>query len=229
MASLVASFEGLAAAGGGAHLGAEQLHPPHVQRLALDVLGAHVHDAIEPEERAHGRCGDAVLAGAGLGDDAPLAHPPREQQLPDGVVDLVRAGVAQVLALQVDARAEVSGEALAERQRRRAPDVRAEEVVVLGLEALVGPGLGKGRAEVFEDRDEDFGDEGAAVVAEPAARVGGAVACGGGECSGHVGSGGGGSGRRRGEEAKSRGGQEPRRHRVDGLSARAFLLQLLVS
>ena len=34
-----------------------------------------------------------------------LAHPRREQRLADGVVDLVRAGVVQVFALEQDARA----------------------------------------------------------------------------------------------------------------------------
>jgi hypothetical protein len=45
-----------------------------------------------------------VLAGAGLGDDALLAHALREQGLPEGVVDLVRPGVEEVLALEVDLR-----------------------------------------------------------------------------------------------------------------------------
>jgi hypothetical protein len=46
-----------------------------------------------------------VLAGAGLGDDAGLAEAPRQQDLADAVVDLVRAGVVQVLALEEDAAA----------------------------------------------------------------------------------------------------------------------------
>jgi hypothetical protein len=45
-----------------------------------------------------------VLAGARLGDDARLAHAPRQQHLADAVVDLVRAGVAEVLALENSAR-----------------------------------------------------------------------------------------------------------------------------
>ncbi len=40
--------------------------------------------------------------GAGFGDDALLAHAPREQRLAERVVDLVRAGVEQVFALEVD-------------------------------------------------------------------------------------------------------------------------------
>ena len=84
------------------HLGAEQLHPLDVGRLAADVLGAHVDDALEAEQGAGGGGGDAVLAGAGLGDDPRLAHPLRQQRLADRVVDLVGAGVGEVLALQVD-------------------------------------------------------------------------------------------------------------------------------
>jgi hypothetical protein len=41
----------------------------------------------------------------GLGDDAPLAETLREERLPDAIVDLVRAGVIQVLALEPDLRA----------------------------------------------------------------------------------------------------------------------------
>ena len=86
-------------------LGAERVHPEHVRLLALDVLGAHVDDARQAEQRARRRGRDAVLAGAGLGDDPGLAEPPRQQRLAERVVDLVRAGVGEVLALQVEAEA----------------------------------------------------------------------------------------------------------------------------
>ena len=85
------------------HRRAEQLHPNDVERLAPHVLGAHVDAALEAEQRTRGRRGDAVLAGAGFGDDAALAHAPGEQRLAEGVVDLVSAGVRQVLALEKDA------------------------------------------------------------------------------------------------------------------------------
>ena len=49
----------------------------------------------KPEQRARGGRGDAVLAGAGLGDDPLLAEALREQRLAERVVDLVRAGVAR--------------------------------------------------------------------------------------------------------------------------------------
>ena len=93
----------LAAAFHDAHFGAQQLHAKDVQRLALYVLGAHVDDALLSEHRADGRGRDAMLAGAGLGDNALLAQAARQQPLGHGVVDLVGARVRQVLALEIDA------------------------------------------------------------------------------------------------------------------------------
>ena len=87
----------------GTDLGAEQVHAPHVRRLALHVGGAHVDDALETEQRAHGGGRHPVLTGARLGHDPRLADPLREQPLAEGVVDLVGAGVRQILALEEDA------------------------------------------------------------------------------------------------------------------------------
>ncbi len=135
-------------------LGAEQAHPLDVGRLAAHVLGAHVDDALQPEQGAGGRGRDAVLAGAGLGDHPALAHPLREQSLADGVVDLVGAGVGEVLALQVDAAAGRLGEPLGQVERRRAADEVAKEPVELGAECLVGAGLVPARGELVERRDQ---------------------------------------------------------------------------
>jgi hypothetical protein len=46
-----------------------------------------------------------VLARPGLGDDARLLHARGEQRLAEHVVDLVRARVAEVFALEPDPRA----------------------------------------------------------------------------------------------------------------------------
>ena len=99
---------------------AEQPHALDVGHLAAHVLRAHVDDALEPEQRARGRGGHAVLAGAGLGDDPRLAHPLGEQALAERVVELVRARVHQVLALEPDRAAGRLGEALGVVERRRA-------------------------------------------------------------------------------------------------------------
>ena len=102
------------------HLCAEHAHARDVERLASHVFRAHVDDAFEAEMRGDSRGGDAMLACASFGDDARLAHSYGEQALADGVVNFVRAGVEQVFALDVDARAaEMRGETRSELQRRR--------------------------------------------------------------------------------------------------------------
>ena len=111
-----------------AHLRAQHLHAEHVRLLPLDVDCAHVDDAVEAEAGAGGRGRDAVLAGAGLGDDALLAHAAGEQDLAEHVVDLVRAGVVELVALEIDfCAAEPFGQPLGEIERARPPGIVLEE------------------------------------------------------------------------------------------------------
>ncbi len=79
---------------------AEPAHPVDVRRLARDVHLTHVHRARQADARAGGRRRDAVLPGPGLGDDALRAERFGEQRLADAVVDLVRARVREVFALE---------------------------------------------------------------------------------------------------------------------------------
>src|SRR4029077_8119414 len=98
-----------------------------------DVDLAHVDLARKPEERARSRRRHAVLSRARLGDDAGLAHLLREQALPERVVDLVRARVTEVLALQPERRdalalrIERARESIRSRERSRPADVRGED------------------------------------------------------------------------------------------------------
>ena len=95
-------LEGLGAGLDRDHLGAQQPHPGHVQRLPLGVHLAHVDRALQAEQRGGRGRGHAVLTGAGLRDHPALAHPPGQQGLAQHVVDLVRAGVVEVLPLEQD-------------------------------------------------------------------------------------------------------------------------------
>jgi hypothetical protein len=145
------------------HLGAEQAHPLDVRPLPAHVLGPHVDDALETEACAHRGRGDTVLPRAGLGDDPPLPEPPREHGLAERVVQLVRARVEQVLALQVEPL--VGSEALRAGEGRRPAGVAAAELVELRAEALVRErGLPHGR-ELVERRHERLGDVATAVAA----------------------------------------------------------------
>src|SRR3546814_16497084 len=75
-----------------------------------------------------------------LGDDPCLAHATREQDLADAIVDLVRAGVVEFLALEVDFGAVARGRAFAPRlgqpfgiiERAGAADIMFEQIVELG-------------------------------------------------------------------------------------------------
>src|SRR6266849_2450241 len=80
-----------------------------------------------------------MLARAGLGDDARLAHFHREQPLAHGVINLVRARVIQILALEVNAwAAKMCRETRCKLQRRGAPDEILQQVLKLGLKRGVG-------------------------------------------------------------------------------------------
>ena len=123
MASLTASFKRLLARVNRHDFRAEHLHAIDVEHLPLAIHRAHVDDAFQPEHRGDGGGGHAVLARAGLGDDARLAHALGQQDLAHGVVDLVRAGVEQVFALEINLRAaEFLGEAFGKIKRRGAAD-----------------------------------------------------------------------------------------------------------
>src|SRR5690606_15965306 len=86
-------------------LGAQPLHADHVGLLALDIGCAHEDLARYSVARADRRHRYAVLAGARLGDDAGLAHTLRQKDLAQAVVDLMAAGVVELVALEVDLRA----------------------------------------------------------------------------------------------------------------------------
>ena len=155
-----------------ANLRAEQAHAEDVQRLAIHVLGAHEDVALEAEQRARRGRRDAVLPRARLGDDAALAHADGEQRLPERVVDLVRACVREVLALEEDPRAaERGGQPRRFVDRRRPPDVVLQQTIELGVEGFI-VAHGEVRALELLDRvDERLGDVASAELAEVAARV----------------------------------------------------------
>src|SRR5258706_7611242 len=104
-----------------------------------------------PETRAPGGPRHAVLAGSGLGDQARLAHTQRQQSLAESVVELVRAGVAEVLALEVDVRAtEVLAKPRRRVKRSRPSDERVPVAGQLELELRVGLRLVPHVLELFE-------------------------------------------------------------------------------
>ena len=113
-----------------------------------------------------------MLAGAGLGDDARLAHAPGKQDLAEAIVDLVRAGVIELFALEIDFRAaQMRGQPLGEIERARPAGVVLAEMVELGLERWIALGLAPVALEVEDQRHQRLGDEAAAEHAEHALLV----------------------------------------------------------
>src|SRR5690606_15023221 len=140
--------------------GAEQLHARDVERLAPHVLLAHVDGALQAEQRRRGRGGDAVLARPGLRDDPLLAELAGEQRLAEDVVDLVRAGVVEVLPLEDDpGPARVLGEPRHLGDDARAAGVGAVQLGELGLEGRVVAQLAPRGVELVEGGDQRLGDE----------------------------------------------------------------------
>ena len=154
-------------------LGAEQLHAEHVRRLALDVGRAHIDDAGKAEAGSNRRRRHAMLAGAGFGDDAGLAHALGQQDLADAIVDLVRTGVVQLFALEIDlGAAEFGRQALGEIERARAADIMGAEMLQFRLEFRIGLGLVPLVLQVEDQRHQGFGNETAAENAEATVLVG---------------------------------------------------------
>ena len=126
-----------------------------------------------------------MLAGAGLGDDPRLAEAPGEQRLAERVVDLVGAGVGEVLALEVEADrgdrvaaarrpaaapgARPPGDGLARGGRRgrgrRAAGEPASSSSQLRPEPRVVAERVVGRLELLERAHQRLGDVAAAEVA----------------------------------------------------------------
>ena len=152
-----------------AHLGAQQPHAEDVELLPPHVFGAHVHHAFHAKQRADGRGGDAVLTGAGFGDDAMLAHAPGQQRLPNAVVDLVRAGVQQVFALQVDLRAaQFPGEPLGQEQRRGTAGKVGSAGDGIRRETICPCAPAIGGFEFLQRRHQRLGNVASAIGAEAA-------------------------------------------------------------
>src|SRR5690606_5449816 len=87
-------------------------------------------------------------------------------------VDLVRAGVVEVFALEVDLRtAQLARQPLGEIERRGPPGIVRTQVVEFGDEGRVGLGFAIGAFEVENERHQRLGDEASAELTKPAELV----------------------------------------------------------
>ena len=147
--------------------GAEQLHAIDVGCLALDVLAAHVDHAFHAVAGGDGGRRHAMLASAGFGDDARLAHAAGEHGLADAVVHLVRASMVQVFALEVDlCAAQNVRPAFGVVDRARTTDVVFQVVFELGDELRITQGGRIGFLQLIEGRNQGLGNKESTVGSE---------------------------------------------------------------
>ena len=156
--------------------GAEHAHAKHIQRLTTHIFRAHVDHALDAHERARRRGRDAVLSGAGLGHHSALAHARREQDLPHRVVDLVGAGVREVLAFEEEPHGRALRRASRFIQRRRPAHVVAEQTVQLREKARVFAGGEVGRRQLVHRLHQRLGNVPAPKSTEVSSRIGIAAA-----------------------------------------------------
>ncbi len=108
-----------------------------------------------------------MLASAGFRDDAGLAHALGEQDLADAIVDLVRTGVVQLFALEIDlGAAEMFGEAFSEIERARAADIMGAEIGQFFLKGRIVLRLVPLFLQIEDQRHQRFGNEASAENAE---------------------------------------------------------------
>ena len=120
----------------GMHRGSEHSHTLHVGVLAFDICGTHENFAMHAHQRTNGSRCHAMLAGTSLGDDARLSHTTCQQNLSDSVVDLVRTGVVQVLALQEQTATIAFTHAPCFIEWRRTPHVVFQQLAIFPLETV---------------------------------------------------------------------------------------------
>ena len=173
MASLSASFRVREPDSNRHHGRTEQFHAEYIGRLALDILGAHINHALHAIARGHGRGGHAMLAGTGFGDHPLFTHALGQQRLANGVVDLVRTGVVEVFALEVDLRAAAGfAEPAGVVNRAGAANVVLEFVLVFGQKIWVVFIAGVFALQFVQRSHQGFGHISAAVAPKVALCVG---------------------------------------------------------
>src|SRR3990172_4090519 len=151
------------------HHGPEELHAEDIERLPGNIFRAHVDLAVQPAHCRRSRRRTAMLARARLGNHAGLAHAFGEKDLCERIVDLVRAGVAEVFALEIYLRAaQMVRESLCEIERRGTAYEFPEIIIELDQERFVLLRREVRGLKLRERGHERLGRELSAVYAEVA-------------------------------------------------------------
>ena len=156
---------------------AEQPHPLDVRLLPAHVLGAHVDDALEIEQRARGRRRDAVLAGAGLGDDPRLPIRLASSAWPSALLILCAPVWLRSSRLSQIGWPAASLNRARLVQRRGTADVGVQQAVELGAVTRIVTGRDPRRLELGERRHQRLWHVLATVRAEAVLDRGHEITC----------------------------------------------------
>ena len=150
----------------------QQAHAVDIRLLAAHILFTHEDFAFHVKQGAGGGCCNTMLACTGLGDDFGFAHTLGDQRLTDHVVDLVRACMVQLIALQIQlCAAKMGGHPLGKIQRAGAADIMRLVIFQFTLEVGISDGAVIGLFNLQDQRHQGFGNKPAAMHAEPAAII----------------------------------------------------------
>ena len=84
------------------HLGTQHLHTLHIGMLALHIGSTHKDFTLHIHQGTDGGSCNTMLTSTGFCDDTGFTHLLCHQDLTDGIVNLVRTGMIQILALQIE-------------------------------------------------------------------------------------------------------------------------------
>ena len=154
------------------HLGSEKLHTKDVEFLAGAVFFAHVNLALQTEQGTDGCSRHSMLPCARLCNDSFLSHAHRQKALAQGIVDLVGAGVVEVLPLDRNLEPGLRANAMGIGERGRASHVIFKVARELGPKRRISPCSLKFHFQLFDGGNQCFGDVAAPVVAKATTSIG---------------------------------------------------------
>src|SRR5690606_15225090 len=151
---------------------AEKLHAEDIWLLAGNIDAAHVDMAFQTKQGGNRRAGNPMLACTSFSDNTLFAHALRQPCLSQRVIDLVRPGVCQILALEVNLRAaEFFRQAFGIGNWGRSAGVIGLQLGQLLLKGGIAHRLVISGAQFIERRDERLRYEAPAKFAKVAALV----------------------------------------------------------
>ncbi len=136
-------------------------------------MRAHIDHAFQAELGANCRGGHAMLACACFRDDARLAHAAGEDDLAQHVVDLVRAGMVQLVPLEINlGPAQMLRQPVSVIKRAGASHIMGPQIMHFSPKTVVGLGVLVLLFQLEDKRHQRLGNEASAIIAKAALFIG---------------------------------------------------------